>query len=202
MGGQGSGRHHYIGARDTTDEYRQLDVRCFQREGLLTPGLSFCCQWSYRRGIIASIGVRVELDRIILTYRYQSAGQERQDKEYFVLIDWMDCNYGGKRAWFRCPVAGCGRRVAILYGGSIFACRCCHRLVYQSQRENMIDRKAGKAGKIRKRLKWQAGILNHTGHKPKGMRWKTYWRLHSEHHNLSQAAFALMLQSLGLESKR
>lgn len=201
MGGQGSGRYHYTGARDKTDDYRQLDVRCLQREGLLTPGLSYACQWSHHMIKIASIGIRVELDRIILTYRHRSAGEEWQEKEYFVLIDWTDCNYGGQRAWFLCPMAGCGRRVAILYGGSIFACRRCHRLVYQSQRENMIDRKAGKAEKIRKRLKWQAGILNHTGDKPKGMRWKTYWRLHSEHHKLSQAAFALVLQSLGLGRK-
>jgi hypothetical protein len=104
---------------------------------------------------------------------------------------------------FDVPIAGCGRKVAILHSGSIFACRRCHRLVYQSQRNNMIDRIAGKAEKIRKRLGWQAGILNNTGdNKPKGMRWKTYWRLHSEHHQLSQAAFALMLQSLGLGTKR
>lgn len=201
MGGHGSGRYHYTGARDTTDEYRQLDIRCLQREGLLTPGLSYACQWSHNMKNIASIGLRIELDRIILTYRYRSAGEEWQEKQYFVLIDWTDCNYGGQRAWFRCPMAGCGRRVAILYGGSIFACRRCHRLVYQSQRENIADRMAGKAEKLRKRLKWQSGILNHTGGKPKGMRWNTYWRLHTEHHKLSQAAFNMMLQNLGLRKK-
>ena len=146
--------------------------------------------------------MRVELDRIILTYQQRSAGEEWQDKEYSVRLDWTGCNYGGQRAWFRCPVAGCGRRVAILYGGSIFACRRCHVLAYQSQRNNMTDRIAGKAEKVRKRLGWQAGILNNTGNKPKGMRWKTYWRFHSEHHQLSQAAFALILQSFGLGRKR
>jgi hypothetical protein len=43
------------------------------------------------------------------------------DYEYAVLLEWTRCHYGGERAWFRCPVIGCGRRVAILYGGAIFA---------------------------------------------------------------------------------
>jgi hypothetical protein len=103
MGGQGSGRHHYIGARNTTDEYLNLDVRCLQREGLLIPGLSYGCQWSHHGKKIASIWVRVELDQIILTYQQRSAGEEWQDKDYPVRLDWTGCNYGGQRAWFRCP---------------------------------------------------------------------------------------------------
>ena len=35
------------------------------------------------------------------------------------------CNLGNWRAWFICSVVGHGRRVAILYGGGIFACRHC-----------------------------------------------------------------------------
>jgi hypothetical protein len=37
--------------------------------------------------------------------------------------------------WFICPAVGCGRCVAILYGGGIFACRHCYRLAYASSRE-------------------------------------------------------------------
>ena len=39
-------------------------------------------------------------------------------------------------AAFICPAAGCGRRVAILYRGGIFACRHCYRLAYASSRED------------------------------------------------------------------
>jgi hypothetical protein len=169
---------------------------------MLTPGLSFSWQWSRNGQTVTSIQIRTELNRIILTYRHRSGDEDWQDKEYPVLLDWTDCTYGGQRVWFRCPVIGCSRRVAILYSGSIFACRHCHRLAYQSQRDSMADRMAGKADKIRERLSWQAGILNGTGTKPKGMRWKTFWRLHSEHHQLTQLAFALMLKSIGIDHKR
>lgn len=75
--------------------------------------------------------------------------------------------------------------MAILYGGEIFACRHCHKLAYQSQREPGYDRAARRADKIRERLKWEPGILNGSGDKPKGMHWKTYHRL-----ALQQCAFA------------
>ena len=35
MGGMGSGRHWYWGAKDTTDDYRSIDVRRWKRDGLL-----------------------------------------------------------------------------------------------------------------------------------------------------------------------
>ena len=91
------------------------------------------------------------------------------------------CNYGGSRAWFRCPAVDCGRRVAILYGGTIFACRHCYRLAYSSQRENLDDRATRRADKIRDRLEWEPGILNGHGIKPKGMHSRTYQRLIIKH---------------------
>ena len=48
-----------------------------------------------------------------------------KDEHYAVRIVRTVCNLGGSRAWFICPAVGCGRRVAILYGGGIFACRHC-----------------------------------------------------------------------------
>jgi hypothetical protein len=47
--------------------------------------------------------------------------------EYPVRLEWTGCNLGGRRAWFLCPAQGYGRRVAILFRGSIFACRHCHK---------------------------------------------------------------------------
>ena len=37
MGGIGSGRRWYPGAKDTIDDYRSIDVRRWKREGLLVP---------------------------------------------------------------------------------------------------------------------------------------------------------------------
>jgi hypothetical protein len=84
-------------------------------------------------------------------------------------------------AAFICPAAGCGRRVAILYGGGIFACRHCYRLAYASSREDVSDRAARRADRLRARLGWEPGILNGEGGKPKGMRWRTFERLAAEH---------------------
>jgi hypothetical protein len=71
--------------------------------------------------------------------------------------------------------------VAILYGGNIFACRHCYRLAYPCQRETADDRAARRADRIRARLRWEPGILNGDGGKPKGMRWRTFERLTVEH---------------------
>ena len=37
MGGGGSGRYWHYGAKNTTGDYRSIDVRRWQRDGLLAP---------------------------------------------------------------------------------------------------------------------------------------------------------------------
>jgi hypothetical protein len=181
MGGMGSGRRDQ-GGKDTTDDCRALDVRLFQRDGLLAAGKSFGWSWTRNGEKVASINVRTETDRVILDYKHRSGGGEWKSENYAVRIEWTPCNYGGARAWFICPAQGCGRRVAKLYlGGTIFACRHCYRLAYSSQRENLDDRATRRADKIRDRLEWEPGILNGEGDKPKGMHWRTYQRLTIEH---------------------
>ena len=173
MGGIGSGRYCYYGAKDSTDDYRSIDVRRWKRDGLLTPHQSFSCQWSRDGEVVASIQVRTESDRVILTYRHRNSGNDWKNESYPVYLDWTPCPFGGQRPWFLCPARGCGRRVASLYGGSIFACRHCHQLAYQSQRESAYNRAARKADKIRDRLGWEPGIHNSRGcEKPKGMHWR------------------------------
>lgn len=127
--------------------------------------------------LVASVQMRAETDRVILTYSHRSRGGDRKEEEYPVYIARTACHLGGSRAWFICPAVGCRRRVAILYGGSIFACRHCHQLAYESTREDAGDRAARRANWIRRRLGWEAGFLNGDGWKPKWMRWKTFWPL-------------------------
>ena len=201
MGGMGSGRR-YQGGKSTTSDMRALDVRRLQRDGLLTPGRAFGWNWSRNGETIASIQMRTEEDRVILNYRSRSNGDEWKAMEYPVRLEWTDCTLGGQRAWFLCPAQGCGRRVAILYGGSVFACRHCHKLNYQCQRETNDDRAARRADKIRERLKWDAGILNGNGRKPKGMHWRTFERLRAEHDAFVSASLAGMAKRLGLFENR
>ncbi len=173
---------------------RPLDIRKLQRDGLLTPGLASGWQWTRNGEELASIQIRCEADCVMLSYQSRSNGCEWQAMAYAVHLEWMPCNLGGRRAWFRCPARGCGRRVAILYGGTIFACRHCHKLAYACQREPDDNRALRRADTIRRRLGWQAGIANPAGSKPKGMHWRTFSRLMAEYNAFVQVSLAGMMQ--------
>lgn len=201
MGGIGSGRRSQSGKR-TTDDMRPLDIRRIHRDCLLSPGRAFGWQWTRNGEEVASIQMRTETNRVILTYRNRSYGGDWQSMEYPVYLEWTDCNLGGKRPWFLCPAQGCGRRVAILFGGSIFACRHCHDLAYASQREAGDDRAMRRADDIRRRLNWRAGIANPEGGKPKGMHWRTFWRLKAEHDAFAATSWIGTAQRLGLMKRR
>ena len=202
MGGRGSGRHWYCDVKDTIDDCRAIDVRRWQRDGLLVPHQAFGWQWSRHDKVMASIRVRTEGNRIMLIYRHRNRGEEEwQDENYLVYLDWTACNFGGERPWFLCPAVDCGRRVAILYCGGIFACRHCHQLAYESQRETYDSRAARRADKIRERLDWEPGILNPKGlDKPKGMHWRTFERLNKEHDAFVAISLAGMAARLNLLS--
>ncbi|MCP4480595.1 MAG: hypothetical protein GY818_21120 [Planctomycetaceae bacterium] len=173
------------------EEYRSIDVRRWKRDGLLAPYQSFSWQWSRRGEVFASINVRTEPNRVNLTYRHRSGGEDWKDENYPVFLDWTDCNLGGQRPWFLCPAVGCRRRVAILYGGSIFACRHCYQLAYPSQRETCYDRAARRADRIREKLGWAPGILNdYEWEKPKGMHRRTFERLTAQHDGFVQISLA------------
>ena len=100
--------------------------------------------------------MRAEQDRVILIYRRRSGDGDWRDEHYAVRIVRTPCNLGGWRAWFICPAVGCGRRVAILYGGAIFACRRCYQLAYASSREDAGGRATRRADRLRARLGWGA----------------------------------------------
>jgi hypothetical protein len=185
MGGVGSGRGRHWGARDVVDAYLAIDVRQLQRDGLLVAQRTFDLRWS--RGdelTTASIRVRTATNRVILEYLQRSPCNDWESMSYPVQLSWTPCHFGGRRPWFLCPARDCGRRVSILYGGSLFACRACHELTYPSQRESAEYRTIRRAEVIRERLGWTAGILNGVGDKPKGMHWRTFEALQSEHDEL------------------
>ena len=190
MGGMGSGSYYRWNSKDTTGDYRSIDVRRWKRDGLLEPRQSFGWNWLRNDEVFASIQVQTESDRVILDYRHRNRGEEEwKTEKYPVYLEWTGCHLGGQRPWFICTVHGCGRRVALLYGGGIFACRHCYQLVYESQREADYGRAARRANKIRDRLGWEQGILNPKGwRKPKGMHWKTFEQLNREHDFYQQAA--------------
>lgn len=178
MAGFGSGRK--LG-KQTTDEMWRLDVRCLARSGYLKPGKAFGWHWRSNGETVASIHLEMEVGQVWLRYGQRERGGEWENMRYPVKLDMTACHMGGVRVWWRCPVAGCGRRVAVLYGGRMYACRHCHRLAYRCQREVDYDRAARRADTLRDRLGWSAGMLTGSGDKPKGMHWSTFERLCAEH---------------------
>ena len=130
---------------------------------------------------------------MVLSYRMKSTGEVVEQR---VLTQTSPCHLGGQRHWFTCP--RCSKRVAVLYApGSYFACRGCGGLGYVTQKEGAGDRASSRADKLRKRLGWEAGILNGDGGKPKGMHWKTYQRIKNHHDALVQVSFHDIGRKLG-----
>jgi hypothetical protein len=197
MGGFGSGR--WRRGKNTTDDYQVLDVRELQRDSLLVPGRNFSMRWACNGKTIASINVKVESDHAVLKYNYMRLDGTWQPIKYAVSIDWTPCSYGGQRPWFICPMGGCGQRVAILYGNSIFACRNCHQLAYQSQRETADHRALRRAQTIRKKLGGSGNMLEPFPPKPKGMHWCTYFRMTRQHNALHRVALVGMTKQIGMK---
>ncbi len=146
MGGVGSGNWHRFGKTTTVEECRSLDVRRLHREGLLALGYRFSWSWSRAGHQTASIGCVMlgehRTERVVLLFRHRNGlGAEWEDVQQSMRVAWTACNFGGARPWFVCPGAGCGRRVAVLYGlGRYFLCRHCYALTYQSRRDNKTYR--------------------------------------------------------------
>jgi hypothetical protein len=177
-GGMGSGRRWGCQTKGRVEQCPALDIRRLHRDELLRPGQSYPYHWSRNGERAAAIEITTMEDRVVLSYQRLLAGGEWQSEQYPVLLERLPCNYGGQRAWFRCPENGCGRRVAILYGNGIFACRHCHRLAYSSQ---AWDRALRRAQAIRQRLGGTANMYDPFPARPKWMHAGTYLGLRRQH---------------------
>jgi len=177
MGGYGSGRAG--SGRGTTNEYLRMDVSFMAKQGFLREHASSSLHWSRGGERIGTINFRTEADKVVLSYRCRQRGDDWESLEYAVRLERTPCRFGGFRTWFLCPAGRCGRRVAFLYGGRIYACRNCYRLAYLSQRQSLCDRRSDRAAGILKRLRcddWLT-IFDTDPPRPKGMHERTYRRL-------------------------
>jgi hypothetical protein len=158
--------------RVTCEACPSIDVREWQRHGLLRVGLPFTYSWTRAGEPLAAIDVRTEADAVVLTFKgsneWRPAGQR-------VALVSTRCHLGGARPWFRCP---CGRRVAKLYrrDAPVFACRQCCGLAYASQREIPRHRAILRAQRLKMRLGGSANLLDPLPERPRGMHRQTYYR--------------------------
>ena len=154
-------------------------------------------QWSCDGQDVGSIMVSAQDGSVVLEYRHTHAG-ESEDVSYTVPLTYTSCHYGGRRPWFICPGAGCGRRVGKLFAaGKYFLCRHCYNIAYHSQNISEADRLLGKAQAIRKRLgastcTWDPIVL-----KPKGMHWTTFNRLRAEAYAAGDRCNLIMASKIG-----
>jgi len=119
-------------AKDTTEDYKSLDIRWMAREGLIHEDRirSVTITWSISGRKTGSINTICTDAHVRFLYTYQ----ETEELDYSVRIDKTPCHYGGVRYWFLCPK--CGKRVAILYCAKYFVCRHCLNLTYRSCQEH------------------------------------------------------------------
>lgn len=187
MGGYGSGRVVLNGKRGYLDDYLDVDVRKWKREGLLRSGASFVTRWEVAGRKSQSIAVRVEDMSVILIFQQRDRGGDWEKVEQRVYLIYTPCNFGGERVWFRCP--RCGRKSAKLYHLSRFECRHCANFSYRSQGETTSDRSLRKCRGVRRKLGAGINLTEPIFLKPKGMHWKTFSRLALEARRLEQAVF-------------
>lgn len=131
--------------RDETDDYHQLSVRKLREWDYFSGWRSGTVTWT-RGEHKSSIGIMVIISsdekyiKLNYTQTTYSTG-EKKDFDYKVPIVSTNCNYGGVRYWFVCPLYKngkyCGKRCGVLYkGGDYFGCRECYNLIYSSQKMN------------------------------------------------------------------
>jgi len=125
----------------TTEESKKIEMKYLKDSGYLCGWTSRIIQWTINGEPSGKIRIGLAVDHFtdephaILNYKTQPCGEDWIDIEYKVEMSSTPCRYGGKRWWFHCPIARCGRRCSILYQDrSYFVCRKCARLSYESQR--------------------------------------------------------------------
>lgn len=187
MGGYFSTRWGWHRTKPGTDPLLFIDIRYLARHGYLdAPAGKIYARslsWSSRGKPSGWIMVHVtgaddgmpwdiELVYQVRTYDHEPWTPVRETID----LDYTDCHYGGQRPWFVCP--GCGTRKAVLRSvGGRFRCNACHGIAYSSTRESAHDRALRRAHEVRRKLGEGPGPVWHRPPKPKGMHWKTYWRL-------------------------
>jgi len=168
MGGYGSGRRS---TKPKVEECSSIDANQLNRGGCLENGWNGSTTWSRNGQKFSSIGLRATANYLYLGYSSEQYGSVIQP----VRIERLPCRFGGSRAYFRC---NCGKRVVKLYGfGRYFLCRHCSGLFHFSKNEGFWDRSLSQRTKHKRRLSGDASLDAYEMPKPKGMWWRTFYRL-------------------------
>jgi len=179
VGNSSSGRW---GGRQRCEHCLAIDVRDWQRRELLDPpGACFMVM----RGRYDNINVEANTDYVVLNYVSESGAPQVEP----IALARTPCHYGGTRPWFLCP--SCHQRCAKLFlRRGRFLCRLCHRLGYVSQLAASAERPRIMAQRLRLRLGGDPSLFVPFPFKPKGMPWRTYYRLRAKGERYETCAIA------------
>ena len=168
----------------------RIGIKDIRRSSGLKPGARGQA-WECVEGVpVRFVLFEIKQDRLLLKYVYQSPEKEEQLVIETIWLDHTPCNFGGKRAWFKCPE--CDNRVAVLFRADRrFRCRKCHKLSYQTQSWDELDRYGHKARKIRIKLGGSGSLGEAFPPKPVGMHLKTYFTLMQKAVNAEQKFWTL-----------
>jgi hypothetical protein len=161
------------------DQYLSLDVRRWQRLGLLTPVRGRPVAWRNPAGVVV-LTLMMDVSREAVTLR-SSDGAGGPTWRWYEDVIPIERRYfghqGHKRPWWRCPFYD--RLVALLYGAMLgFRCRRCYRLAYPSQYQPWAVRALARAQRLRRRLSPLPGAPGAPlPGRPRGMHTLTYYRL-------------------------
>jgi hypothetical protein len=152
MGNFGSGKWADVCLRKKSVEIcNEISIKLLRENGFLDGSKAGTIEWkNVVRDVVRSVEVEshihVDVDKtpfLVVRLGVLSSAIEQRIE----LISWP-CNYGGFRYYFACPaVKDDGNRVTKLFlppGGSVFGCRQCYDLAYQScQESHKYDRVFG-----------------------------------------------------------
>ena len=140
------GRYSGHGYKSTLNGLLFIDMTSLKKFGYLDGYKTGSLSWNNYFDSKPSIGIEVDVysDDKYAMLRYKVTDDwddEVKSFRYKVSIVETQCNYGGVRYWFLCPLRKngqyCGKRVRKLYKrGNYFGCRKCLELAYQSQNEH------------------------------------------------------------------
>ena len=188
MGGFGSGYYGSNPGKMSVEKCKSIDIRRWQRDGLLNRSFFGWSWFDDQRETKASIGVIPKEDHLILDY--QANGEPVEIK---VPYDETITGFG-TRKWFMCPL--CGGRCAVLYlKGKHFACRKCQDLNYRSsQLSGEGTYYHEQLEKLCRTLKAEYEPLTHyPPSKPKWMKQRKYMKLAQRYSELASKRDALFL---------
>lgn len=152
MGGINSGRRPTTNI-GTVEAKPFLDMRALRRLGAIRPGECTCdtFRWSNGAGIVAEARVSIDLSDIgSATIRIAATTPAPPSKQRIV-IEAIDCHFGGHRFYFLCPLNGHRCEILYLVNGT-FASREAHSLSYIAQNMGELSRVRHRRRKLTDRL--------------------------------------------------